>query len=57
MEILNLQALKSEPTKIINNINQTSALGATVTKAEDGYVVYFHQIFDIIKNSKEDNKK
>lgn len=57
MEILNLQALKSEPTKIINNINQTSVLGATVTKAEDGYVVYFHQIFDIIKNSKEDNKK
>lgn len=57
MEILNLHALKSEPSININKIDGETPLSATITKVENKYIIYFHQFWDIIKKKKEEDNQ
>lgn len=51
MEMFNLHALQSNPWKTINHSESEVPLSATIVPTEDGYVIWFYQILDILKNS------
>lgn len=53
MEVFNLHALKSNPWKITNYSEEGAEAGANITATEDGYVIQFHQISEVLK--KEDS--